>query len=258
MPVVGSALGALAGWLTTEIGSVLFANCDGIVAASIRAFVSTDLLARTNNGDRIRDGVQHPGTTSATGCGANSQYATNTTISERTAIITPAFDLNGKYSAGGLPGPIIQLSGGNIITVDMSAYHRPNATGALITPTYGRIYLSRRQVRPEWNLRRRLRHRTEHHLVPAEQIDMPRRKDRDSCWHFASHHESEGERCPVVDGPSRAPQAWPWRWTRLVARRSRCAARSRPASAPRTTTAPACRFADPAEGGVCLTGVARP
>jgi hypothetical protein len=137
VPVVGSAIGALAGWLTTEIGSLLFANCDGIVAASLRAFVSTDLLAKTNNGGTIRDGVQHPGTKSADGCGASSQCATNTTISS-TAAITPVFDLNGKYSAGGVPGPIIQLSG-NIITVDMSAYHRPNATGALILPTYGHI-----------------------------------------------------------------------------------------------------------------------
>jgi hypothetical protein len=43
------------------------------------------------------------------------------------------FDLNGKYSAGGVPGPIVHLSG-NVITVDMSAYHRPNATGTLVLP----------------------------------------------------------------------------------------------------------------------------
>jgi hypothetical protein len=137
VPLVGTALGALAGWLTSEIGGVLFANCDGIVATGIRAFVSADLLARTNNGGNIREGVQHPGTDSATGCGANSQYATNTTITSMAAI-TPVFDLNGKYTAGGAPGPIIHLSG-NIISVDMSAYHRPSATGTLILPTYGRI-----------------------------------------------------------------------------------------------------------------------
>jgi hypothetical protein len=137
VPIVGTALGALAGWLTSEIGGVLFANCDGIVATAIRAFVSTDLLAKTNNGGTIREGVEHSGTDSASGCGANSKYATNTTISS-TAAITPVFDLNGRYNAGGVPGPIVHLSG-NVITVDMSAYHRPNATGTLILPTYGHL-----------------------------------------------------------------------------------------------------------------------
>jgi hypothetical protein len=132
IPIVGTATGALAGWLTSEIGSVLFAPCDGVVATGIRAFVSTDLLAETSNGGTIREGVKHPGTDSATGCGANSAYATNTTISSAAAI-SSVFDLNGKYSAGGLPGPIVHLSG-NVITVDMSAYHRPNATGTLVLP----------------------------------------------------------------------------------------------------------------------------
>jgi hypothetical protein len=137
VPLVGTAIGALAGWLTSEIGGILFANCDGIVATAIRAFVSTDLLAGTNNGAVIRESVSHPGTDSATGCGANSRYIANTSITS-TAVITPVFDLNGKYSAGGAPGPVIHLSG-NIITVDMSAYHRPTASGVLITPTHAQI-----------------------------------------------------------------------------------------------------------------------
>ena len=140
VPLVGTAIGALAGWLTSEIGGVLFANCDGIVATGIRAFVSTDILAKTNNGATIREGVKHPGTDSASGCGANSQYSTNTTIAS-TAAITPIFDLNGKYSAAGAPGPIIHLSG-NIITVDMSAYHRPNGTGLLTSSKSARITFS--------------------------------------------------------------------------------------------------------------------
>lgn len=137
VPIIGTGIGALAGWLTGEIGSVLFANCDGVVATGIRAFVSTDLLAETNNGATIREGVKHPGTNSPDGCGANSSYATNTTISSL-AVIMPVFDLNGKYSAGGVPGPLVHLSG-NVITVDMSAYHRPNAVGTLVLPTYGHI-----------------------------------------------------------------------------------------------------------------------
>jgi hypothetical protein len=62
VPIVGTATGAIAGWLTSEIGSVLFAPCDGVVATGIRAFVSTDLLAETSNGGTIREGVKHPGT----------------------------------------------------------------------------------------------------------------------------------------------------------------------------------------------------
>ena len=137
VPLVGTALGALAGYVVGEIGSLLFANCDGLVASGIRAFVSTDLLAHTTNGGHLREGVKHPGTDSAAGCGANSMYATNTTVSSL-AVIKPGFDLNGKYTAGGVPGPIIHLSG-NTITVDMSAYHRPTASGTLIDSTFCRI-----------------------------------------------------------------------------------------------------------------------
>jgi hypothetical protein len=130
VPLVGTAIGALAGYVVGKVGGILFANCDGVVAAGVTAFVSTDLMNRTVNGKTIRTGVQHPGTDSATGCGANSKYATNTTIST-IAVIVPNFDLNGKYSAGGAPGPIIHVSG-DAITVDMSAYHRPTAAGTLV------------------------------------------------------------------------------------------------------------------------------
>jgi hypothetical protein len=130
VPLVGTALGALAGYIVGRVGSILFANCDGVVAAGVTAFVSTDLMNRTLNGKTIRTGVQHPGTDSPTGCGANSKYATNTTIST-IAVIVPNFDLNGKYSAGGVPGPVIHVSG-NALSVDMSAYHRPTAVGTLV------------------------------------------------------------------------------------------------------------------------------
>jgi hypothetical protein len=140
VPLVGTALGAIAGFVVGEIGGLLFANCDGTVAAGVRAFVSGDLLSKTASGHTIREGVDHPGTDSPSGCGANSKYATNTTISSF-ATITPNFDINGKYTAGGAPGPIVHLSG-NSISVDMSAYHRPTATGTLITNATAQITFS--------------------------------------------------------------------------------------------------------------------
>lgn len=42
-----------------------------------------------------------------------------------------AFDLTGSWSAGGQVGPKISRSG-NALTVDMSAYHRPQAVGSMI------------------------------------------------------------------------------------------------------------------------------
>jgi hypothetical protein len=133
VPVLGSALGALAGFVVGEVGAILFADCDGTVAAGIYVFSANDLIAQTANNKSIRNGVTHPGTDSPTGCGANSKYATNTTITT-VATITPIFALGGKYAAGGVTGPVISVSG-NHISVDMSAYHRPNAYGTIVNPT---------------------------------------------------------------------------------------------------------------------------
>ena len=44
--------------------------------------------------------------------------------------IQPVIALNGQWAVSGVPGPIISVSG-NSISVDMSAYHRPNATGSI-------------------------------------------------------------------------------------------------------------------------------
>ena len=35
VPLIGTALGALAGWLVSTAGSLLFADCDGAVAAAV-------------------------------------------------------------------------------------------------------------------------------------------------------------------------------------------------------------------------------
>jgi hypothetical protein len=74
VPVVGTALGALTGWLVGEIGTVLFANCDGPVAAGVHVFSGADLAARTAGGKALTQTDHNPGTDSPHGCGGNSNY----------------------------------------------------------------------------------------------------------------------------------------------------------------------------------------
>lgn len=130
IPLLGTALGALAGWLVGEIGSVLFADCDGPVAAGVYVYTSSQLIQSTAGGQKVTQTVEHPGTDSATGCGANSRYFTTTTISTIASTAT-LIDLNGKWASGGVPGPVISVTG-SAITVDMSAYHRPTAHGSIV------------------------------------------------------------------------------------------------------------------------------
>jgi hypothetical protein len=74
VPVAGTALGALAGWLVGEIGGVLFANCDGPVAAAVHVFKGADLASKTGNGKILTNTDHNPGTDSPVGCGGNSNY----------------------------------------------------------------------------------------------------------------------------------------------------------------------------------------
>jgi hypothetical protein len=129
VPVIGTALGALAGWLVTSAGKLLFANCDGAVAAAVHAFTGAQLRAGTNQGGHLGATDHHPGTDSAHGCGSNSNYDVNWSIVE--GDIVTVFDIVGSWAAGGKPGPKISRSG-NDITVDMSAYGRPLAHGSVI------------------------------------------------------------------------------------------------------------------------------
>jgi hypothetical protein len=74
VPVVGTALGALAGWIVGEVGGVLFANCDGPVAAAVHVFKGADLASQTGNGRIMAQTDHNPGTDSPAGCGSNSNY----------------------------------------------------------------------------------------------------------------------------------------------------------------------------------------
>ena len=54
VPLVGSALVAVAGILAvTEAGLLLFADCDGVVAAGAIRFTCSDLIKRTSSGQRF-------------------------------------------------------------------------------------------------------------------------------------------------------------------------------------------------------------
>jgi hypothetical protein len=84
---LGPILGALAGWFASSIWSFAFPDCDGPVAAAIYSFKATELKRAllssqaTVAPDEVQrsytQGDAHPGVTSASGCGSNSNYSVN-------------------------------------------------------------------------------------------------------------------------------------------------------------------------------------
>lgn len=86
IPVLGTALGALAGWIVSETGGLIFANCDGGVAAGVHPFTGAQLREATDGGI-FRQTDDNPGTDSAHGCGSNSHYLVNWSIDETTPLL---------------------------------------------------------------------------------------------------------------------------------------------------------------------------
>ncbi|MBI1218691.1 MAG: hypothetical protein GC186_09115 [Rhodobacteraceae bacterium] len=81
IPVLGSVLGAIEGWLLGKLNDIIFAKCDGLVAVEMRAMMGRDLFLMTDSGTKTFTTVTtHQGTDSATGCGANSIYEVTWTI----------------------------------------------------------------------------------------------------------------------------------------------------------------------------------
>ncbi len=74
IPLLGSALGALVGWLVGSVWGVAFPDCDGPVAARVRVYTGADLRAATalNGGQNWTE--NNPGVNSPDGCGSNSNY----------------------------------------------------------------------------------------------------------------------------------------------------------------------------------------
>lgn len=84
-PVIGSLLGSLVEYLLSKLGTVVFANCDGVVAAEIVAFSGRDLFLKTKDA-QLTVTTTHHGTDSATGCGANSMYDVTWTIDSSAGV----------------------------------------------------------------------------------------------------------------------------------------------------------------------------
>jgi hypothetical protein len=74
VPLIGTALGALAGWVVSSAGKLIFANCDGAVAVAVHTYTGAQLRAGTTQGKHLGEKDHHPGTDSPHGCGSNSNY----------------------------------------------------------------------------------------------------------------------------------------------------------------------------------------
>jgi phospholipase C len=134
VPFFLSAVTAVAGILAaTQAGLLLFADCDGTVASEALRFTGSELIRRTASGQTIPVNTDHRGTDSPWGCGSNSHYSTKCTIATAPSIQT-VLDLRGAWASGGVAGPFISVTG-NSISIDMSASHRPMATGSVLNST---------------------------------------------------------------------------------------------------------------------------
>jgi phospholipase C len=135
VPFFGSALIAVAKILgATEVVSLLFADCDGVVAAGTLPFTCSELIKRTTSGRKITETANHSGSNSPDGCGSNSQYSTTATL-ETAASIQTVIDLKGEWASGGVAGPFISVIG-NSISINMSVSHRPTASGSIVDSTH--------------------------------------------------------------------------------------------------------------------------
>jgi hypothetical protein len=92
---VGGPLGSLlsivgvqaGGWAIGELLGILFANCDGTVAAADHAFNGAQLAHKTASGGVFRTEDDNKGSDSHVGCGANSRYYVTWTIQSHTTPI---------------------------------------------------------------------------------------------------------------------------------------------------------------------------
>ena len=78
------------GWVAGKLEGILFANCDGTVAASDHAFDPAQLARQTAGGQVISATDDNKGTDSATGCGGNSRYFVDWSITARAQQVIAA------------------------------------------------------------------------------------------------------------------------------------------------------------------------
>jgi hypothetical protein len=132
-----------------DLIAALTADCDGPVATNRIVVTASAIDQQIAGNDTVSLTKSFPGVDSPHGCGGNSRYSVTHSIS-RTGpaagqggssnvehggggAITTVVDLNGRWAAGGSPGPVITATSTSL-TVDMSAYHRPAAHGSIINP----------------------------------------------------------------------------------------------------------------------------
>lgn len=92
-PATAKVIGTKAGgWLGPKIANIIFADCDGSVAAGDHVFTGAALARLTNGGSPVSGTDDNKGTDSNWGCGGNSRYyvtwtvtgsAQNSTVSSR-------------------------------------------------------------------------------------------------------------------------------------------------------------------------------
>jgi hypothetical protein len=167
IPLIGSALGALAGWLVSSLGGIILANCDGPVASGFHVFPFDDIQRGTAGGVQpfgVND--DQPGVDSATGCGSNSHYSVAGSVnlvgvsaSGPTAIIVPTgqaayskwfgFDVGAdKFIRGANSGfPLKQLQWTGLLNSQTSpgaqinaVSRRPNQVDAFVIGLDSRVW----------------------------------------------------------------------------------------------------------------------
>ena len=74
LPGFGAVIGAIAGWFADSVGGFIFPLCDGPVAAGVYVFNAPQLREMLTSGATYTQTDDNPGTTSAKGCGSNSDY----------------------------------------------------------------------------------------------------------------------------------------------------------------------------------------
>lgn len=79
---VGAALGALSSWLVGLGIDLLSPDCDGLVAAGSPPLGGVDLKEGTAQTGVYKQTVQHPGSDSPAGCGDNSYYVVNWSVTK--------------------------------------------------------------------------------------------------------------------------------------------------------------------------------
>ena len=138
VPVLGTALGALSGWLVSSVGSLLFADCDGPVAAGVHTFSGEQLRSGTSHALKLGTSDHHPGTDSAHGCGSNSDYDVVWSIALRPFVVTGAIQAkwNSLGGAGGFLGApqtsdtVCPDGIGHFVAFDGGSIYWSPATGA--------------------------------------------------------------------------------------------------------------------------------